>query len=813
MNISTEKAYSIAGVIDNMIVSKSGSLSVPFIVELPECYSLDIQDLEVRHNDFFRAFKLLPAKTFVHKQDVFVRKAYCMDNQSDTFIQRNEKKHFDGRMYLASKCIINFSSYDYETLSSAYVKNPFSFRQDLIKADKDKLSIFLEGVEGAITIIKNIPGTRIRPMKTNEIKHYLFDFVNGFHADNGMRDIRFNEKIEIGSKRGSFFAVCHENYLPDQLNVFVKDDSLEASNTSLYMAMTERLGVHLPCTHIVNQIWKFEGSKLKEDLNKRVTVFGQHRNFGMEIKLKHKQLAEYEQEILEEQNLLCRSHFNIMLLEDDHSLLEKCEEEVKEIFRTGDFKYYVPTYEGLFQIYTANVLGREHKIDKSYLFFTDLHASLCLSPNYSTFRDDEKGVLFNDRIFQMPLRKDIWNAEKKRIPARNAIVVASTGGGKSVLSLNIVQQLIEQEYKVIVVEFGKSFYQLGQLYKDRTLHVDYNGSEPLGINPFLIYEKEPGNEKVKTLVNLVLKFMRSIELQSDTVQVVSLTKIIRDYYERVKTGHSFPDFYNYVKENKEDILERLNILPEYFNINHFIHVGSEFIEGGFYENVCKPSGLEHQMKDKNFIIFELTKIKKDPFLVSVIMQILFDTIENKILSDRSTRGMLVFDEYAETQALTDMFTGDDIHSTVAFCYQKLRKENGAVMTIIQSPAQLPDNNYTKGMIGNTQILYVLPTTETVYDQVIEAFHVKNQSHINLMKSIKNGFSAKKPYSEVFIRFIDLYATAVRLELSRQKYLAFQTEGEVWSRLQAMNKKNDDMEKTISEYIELQEKEKEVLYEA
>lgn len=45
------------------------------------------------------------------------------------------------------------------------------------------------------------------------------------------------------------------------------------------------------------------------------------------------------------------------------------------------------------------------------------------------------------------------------------IVAASTGGGKSVVSLNIIQQCIEQNYKLIVVEFGKSFYQLSNYIK------------------------------------------------------------------------------------------------------------------------------------------------------------------------------------------------------------------------------------------------------------------------------------------------------------------------------------------------------------
>lgn len=107
---------------------------------------------------------------------------------------------------------------------------------------------------------------------------------------------------------------------------------------------------------------------------------------------------------------------------------------------------------------------------------------------------------------------------------------------------------------------------------------------------------------------------------------------------------------------------------------------------------------------------------------------------------------------------------------MAFCYQKLRKENGAVGTIVQSLAQLPDNEYTKGIIANTQLLYVLPANEIVYDQTVEAFHIKNRSHVNLMKSIRNDFSGVRPYSEIFIRFMDSYATVVRLELSPENCL-------------------------------------------
>ena len=48
----------------------------------------------------------------------------------------------------------------------------------------------------------------------------------------------------------------------------------------------------------------------------------------------------------------------------------------------------------------------------------------------------------------------------------------------------------------------------------------------------------------------------------------------------------------------------------------------------------------------------------------------------------SKRGVLIFDEYGETAQMVDTATGTGIHSSVAFCYQKIRKEYGAVYTCL-----------------------------------------------------------------------------------------------------------------------------------
>ena len=276
-----------------------------------------------------------------------------------------------------------------------------------------------------------------------------------------------------------------------------------------------------------------------------------------------------------------------------------------------------------------------------------------------------------------------------------------------------------------------------------------------------------------------------------------LIPFIQDYYENVREGHNFESFYNHVTEHYPEILARKHIPKDYFSLESFSLNCGEFLPGRRYENVCKDTGTD--FSGKKFIVFELTQIKQDRFLSNLVMGMIFTVIQKKLLSDRRKRGVLIFDEYGETAQMVDTATGTGIHSSVAFCYQKIRKENGAVYTIIQNPDQLPENEHTKNIIANTDMLFVLPTKEVIYQSVIDRFRLTHPGQIALMKSMRNNFSGQRPYSECFMRLGEHYATVTRLEFSREKFLAFQTEGEIWSDLEEKNRRMS-MEDAIEEYI-------------
>ena len=744
--MKSEEAYSILDIVSEsegqgVVLTRSGSICVSFELREPECYSLTPEDIDRRDGMFREAFKFLPDGTYVHKQDVFLKERYCPDIAGGSFLDRADARHFRGRLYVSHTCVMHFVLSGLKSLEKAYISSPLSYKENLHKEDLARLDEFLEGVDNAVGIIRSMRDTEIAPMSGQEMRDFTAGYTTLFDAPGAVVDIHADTELRTGKKRARCFAVCDEIFLPDgSLDSCVRDDSLPPAGSLLYHPMLERLGMYLPYNHIVNQVVFFEGNgRLRERIARNIDIYGSNSGMSRSIKVQYQKLDELQQEILEENETLVRSFFSVCVFDESEAELEKADKKIRETLNLARLGYYIPGYENLAAVHFACVPGQIHLMPRKYLFLTTLPIALCFFLQCGSFRNDSEGIYVHDRMYQVPLRKDIWDAGKKRVNARNGMVIAGTGGGKSAFTLNLTQQLIEQDYTVVVVEFTK----------DES-------------------EKE-----------------------------VALTRFIQDYYENVREGHNFESFYNHVTEHYPEILARKHIPKDYFSLESFSLNCGEFLPGRRYENVCKDTGTD--FSGKKFIVFELTQIKQDRFLSNLVMGMIFTVIQKKLLSDRRKRGVLIFDEYGETAQMVDTATGTGIHSSVAFCYQKIRKENGAVYTIIQNPDQLPENEHTKNIIANTDMLFVLPTKEVIYQSVIDRFRLTHPGQIALMKSMRNSFSGQRPYSECFMRLGEHYATVTRLEFSREKFLAFQTEGEIWSDLEEKNRRMS-MEDAIEEYI-------------
>lgn len=804
--------YPIHGIIPDanhhgVIVGKNGSLTYVVKLSTPEVYSLCSSEIENWHKVYIQAFSHMPDNSYIHKQDIYEKCQYKASGAGLSYLAQSDMEYFSGREYLRHTCMLAFTLNGLHSLSAAYTKNIFSFNEALTKDDSDRLADFLAAVQFAINNLSNLRNVEICFLDLDELKDYVFSSTN-FYESQGVRDIHFSEEINAGKYHARIYAITNVEFFSNmEYPVAERDDTVSRDRSELYMSPAESFGgIHLNCNHVYNQVIYFYSDKLlKDKLQKNLDDHTMNKSWDkVNMPGKIKMLTDLATEISENKEILCYAHYSILLWDEDLSRLELSEKEFRSAMDIRNINYYIPSYGNLAEIYAGGIIGCTASLRLQYMFMTSLSMATTFLCHYSTFKNDPEGVFFNDRLTQIPLRKDIWDAKKRRIHARNSVVIAPTGSGKSFFTNNIVHQILDQGYTVVAVEFGNSFKQLCYLYPDLAIHIEYDPDKPLGINSFDLEDQPMTPEKEDLLITLCLRFWRKPDADANTT--VALRKLLGAYYKERSSGHSFQDFYTYITDDYPKLCVKVGLKPEYFDIDSFQHVCSEFMPGGTYANLCVTDGVASKLADKRFIHFELTKVKANPFVASVVMSLLFDMINNKILSDSSKKGYIVFDEYAETAQLKTATSLDvDIHQTVAIFYQKIRKENGAVMTIIQTPDQLPDNEFTKGIIGNTQILYVLPGIEVVLDAIIKRFMIKNQAHINQMKSIQNNYKNKQNkqgYSECWIRFGDNYAITVRLEVSLRKYLAFQTEGEIRSALDKLyNKNGHDMQKAIEQYIE------------
>ena len=102
------EGYSILDVINDeygVILTRNGCVSVAFRMYNPECYSLHRTDLEERNARLYQAFKHLPSGSFVHKQDVFLKREYVHELEGDSFIDKAEKTHFSCREKLEQESL------------------------------------------------------------------------------------------------------------------------------------------------------------------------------------------------------------------------------------------------------------------------------------------------------------------------------------------------------------------------------------------------------------------------------------------------------------------------------------------------------------------------------------------------------------------------------------------------------------------------------------------------------------------------------------------------------------------------------------
>lgn len=795
-SINLTAYHPISDIQENIVFSANGNVVACYQVKLPEIYSLSEKDFDVLHNTWFQAIKSLPVGIVVHKQDIYLKKSFCSDRlPSSSFLAKATQEYFEDRGYIEHTCHLFFIFTANKTLNNPKFVNPFRNISRTITGELDEsLKGFLNSVRDTVSFINNSKKIDISPANTETILKLTNDYFNGFNEGFDTDILLEKEHFNIGKNYFDVLAVNSELCFGECVQSSKTNEKFTSDDFIFHQGFIDGLGLSYQENHIVNQILYLDDKhKWRKLLDKKVEELKKSSNFGSQNKV----ILGKIQEILEKINAddtsrIIRGHLNIIFWDQEIKNLNNIASKIKSEFKELDIVPYCPGGTERKNYILNSYCCFSSNFSNEDLFVTDLKHALCLFINNTNYKSDVNGIIFNDREHNIPVLKDVWDEGKKRIKARNFAILAPTGEGKSFLANNILRQYFESGIRLVIIDLGGSYTKFATLYPGKFTVLRYESGKSLGINPF--YVGNPSDITPERLEDLSV-FLFELFASGNRItkaESVSIKKILKYYYENLSEEHSLNNFYHFIESTGNDLLEELKIRPEYFNISNFLHIMSEYVDDGLYSFLFEvKEDQTYKIEDKRLIVFELDEVKDNKEILSVMLKLIKSAIQRTIWKNRSEKGIILFDEFAKQLKF------ENVLESVEFYYQAIRKQNGAIGIILQSINQLPENSTSASILENTQVIYSLHN-EKGYDELVRRLKLSRHD-LNQLKSIRNNLTGPRKYTEIFIK-IGKESNVFRLEVPREVYAAYLTDGSENEKIMALYDQHKSMEKAIKEFI-------------
>ncbi|QLE02006.1 TraG family conjugative transposon ATPase [Galbibacter sp. BG1] len=799
MNLNAH--HPILDIQENVVFASNGNVACCYKVGLPEIYSLSETDFEALHGMWFQGLKSLPTGTVVHKQDWYRQASYdtaCMP--STFFLQKATRDYFQGRSHLAHQ------SYLFFVLPLSHnpgrMVNPFRKQEKAIYRKLDhQVSGFREAVHDSVAFINNSGRIRLEALDGTAILQLGQSYFNGFQTEVDTDLVLDRNGIRAGEGWLELLAITNEKCFGGTVQTSKVNPRFTSDSFTFHQGFVDGLGLDLSADHMVNHIvFMDDRHRWRKILDKRVEELKKSIRFGSQNAVVLKKVQQVLDNLNSDEGLrMVRGHFNVLVWDRDPQSLQMACSKIKAVCKELDITPYIPKGENRKHYYLNSFFAHAPNLSGEDCYVTDLKHALCLWPNVTNYHSDAEGVLFNDRQFNIPVKKDVWDTDKKRIKARNFAIFAPTGEGKSFLANNILRQYFEEGVRLVIIDLGGSYTKFATLYPQDHVVLRYEEGKNLGINPFYIQgEADLTPERLEDLMVFLRELMHGDEPPSKRKEV-ALKKVLLHYYSKVRSGHSLTSLYKFVAERKDRILEVLGLLEEDFSPYVFLHILSEYVEGGLYGFLFNSGGDgSFKIEDKRLIIFELDEVRDNKEVLSVMLKLIKTAVQRTIWSNRSERGVILFDEFAKQLKFNNVL------ESVEFYYQAIRKQNGAIGIILQSINQLPDNGTAASILENTQVIYSL-RNQKGYDDL--AKRLKLSAHdVNQLRSLQNSFSGKQKYTEIFLK-IGKESNVFRLEVPPEAYAAYLTDGTENALIMQLHKELGCMEKAIKAFVKQHLKQK------
>jgi conjugal transfer ATP-binding protein TraC len=796
-SIKRNIASPILDIADNRVFAANGNLLLCYQLDLPEIYTLSETDFEALHTTWFQGLKSLPAGTVVHKQDVYEKASFDASGLPDqTFLAKATRAYFEGRAYMEHRSYLFFVLPASGAFKSSGLVNPFKKGvQAVPEVLHRRASQFVDAVNDSVGFLNNSRKLSLQPLSGTEFLTYSQRYFNGFTSGADSDLLLNGSSIQAGNHFFDLLAVNSELCFGDQVATSRVNSGFTSDDFQFHQGFIDGMGLSLTENHIVNQVLFLDDKhRWRKLLDKKVEELKKSSNFGSQNKL----VLEKVQQILDRINgddssRIIRGHLNVVFWDADENRLPEIASLVKTEFRELDIVPYAPRGEMRKHYLLNSFPAYVPNLSENDVYVTDLKHGLCLWLNHTGYCSDASGVLFNDREFNLPVFKDVWDEKKLRIKARNFAIFAPTGEGKSFLANNILRQYFEMGVRLVIIDLGGSYTKFAQLYPEDYLVLRYEHGKSLGINPFYVsHGQQITPDRLEDLAVFVFELMGAGTAPDKTASV-AMKKLLSHFYAR-SADYSLEGFYTYVSKNRQAILRELELPKEFFDLKNFLHLLSEYVGNGLYRFLFESKeDQSYRIEDKRLIVFELDEVRDNKELLSVMLKLIKTAIQLTIWRNRKEKGIILFDEFAKQLKFPNVL------ESVEFYYQAIRKQEGAIGIILQSINQLPENATAASILENTQVIYSL-NNEKGYADLVRRLHLSSHD-LHQLKSIRNQLSGERRYTEIFIK-IGKESNIYRLEVPPEVYAAYLTDGADHEQLMMLFHELGSMELAITKFIQL-----------
>lgn len=281
----------------------------------------------------------------------------------------------------------------------------------------------------------------------------------------------------------------------------------------------------------------------------------------------------------------------------------------------------------------------------------------------------------------------------------NAIIVGTSGAGKSALTNDLITGNLGTGGKTYVIDVGASYKKLCQLLNGQW--IEYGPDTDLVINPFELVKDI--KEDMGFLLPILTEMASPNEGLSDFAQSVLQTHAIYCLNKAKEAGRS---------ATVTDLVESLSsglvhpekeTTPDRRVMDLAVQL-SPFARDGAYGRHFDGKSTVNFTND--FIVLELEGLKGRKTLQSVVLLCLIFLITQDLTSgDKHIRKMVVIDE------AWDLLSHKHAGSFIQNGYRRARKQNASFITITQSFADYYQNDTARAALENADIRFVLRQKE------------------------------------------------------------------------------------------------------